>query len=624
MSTRVHQLVFGYEQGHRRLGGSIASLGDSESFLLGATDAPVEGTHEPLLTALPLPGRELFAVAGTWAAPELGRPGAVWSHVLLLTTDQLAKLDTPSCLFSNLRRPTVDRLQLYAQPLLLDLATGGVRRPRPKSRVLADLLASGDHRDDKVVVTRDLAAGEQALCFLWDLCWPALRTNLAFRTRDSIRSSRESRFLTIARRIKGLRPTQSAGAEPPLSAAAWLLSNTSECHDFFASFGPDEPPHFHSFVALADVAELVGKEKASRAARVIEQRFPSPSLARKMKQGLFGPREGSERYWLVPEQQLVEALLAAERMSWDFDDLRLRWRVPHLIREGRAAEITSALHPGGPNELRDLVFDSLVEAARPEAVAAIEQADQAIAIDLLRTRRDLRCAPATWETMRSSRVFEVLDALGDDREAVAAVLKTGHAEVVLNRLPAELLLASGEVGNDPEVLRLVVSSIPDSEVERLAMDQPRLGAAAMAGGWVPHALAEGCNVLEQTRAEQDDVWLRAAVELLSSNSTVNRVGSVLQTVFGPLHHAITDDRLPRDTWIKLDRVLPEAPDPALRLRRLLIEVTRSEGWGPTELERALRDAGPYASELRHEIEEDDILDAVFKAASKAARWFSPW
>jgi hypothetical protein len=119
---------------------------------------------------------------------------------------------------------------------------------------------------------------------------------------------------------------------------------------------------------------------------------------------------------------------------------------------------------------------------------------------------------------------------------------------------------------------------------------------------------------------QDSLWLRAAVELLVAHGHSNQLGAVLQTVFGPLHHAMTDDRLPRDTWTKLDPVLPKATDPALRLRRLLLDVGRRDQWGASEMRRAVRDAGPYATELRHNAEQDDTLQTVLKAVSKAVKW----
>jgi hypothetical protein len=82
---------------------------------------------------------------------------------------------------------------------------------------------------------------------------------------------------------------------------------------------------------------------------------------------------------------------------------------------------------------------------------------------------------------------------------------------------------------------------------------------------------------------------------------------------------MTDDRLPRDLWSSLDPVLPDAHDPALRLRRLLVRLAREEEWPRASLERALRDGGPYIAEIRHDVEKEDPLWKPLRDAIKAIR-----
>jgi hypothetical protein len=616
--VEVHQLVFGYEHGHRRLAGSIASLGDPESLLLGATDAPVEGTRGRLLTALPLPGRDHFAVAGTWAAPELGRPGAVWSHVLLVPVHELEKVEAPSVIVAHLRRPTPDTLELYAQPLLLDLNNQGVGRPAPSAELVAHALASGE-RDENIVLTRDLAAGEAALLFLWDLAWPALRANLAFRTRDSIRAGRHGGFLTVTRRIKGMAPAAAAKSEPPSRAAAWLLSHTWECRRSLSRFGSEQPPQLQSIVVLAEILELVSKEEASRTARAIERRFPKPHTARTLKHSLFGLELGPDPAWACPEPELVKALLATRRPAWDFEELQLGLRLSRLASEGQAVELVVAHRRNGPGLVRALLLGALIEAARPRDVAGIDRADRPLAAELLGARVDLLASRGTWRRMSGTQAVEVLEVLGNPPDAVGAALKAGHSQALLGRLPPDVLLGAAVLAEDHSVLRSVVSSLPDGALGTMAVTEPRVALAAMAAGWSPRTVGEACEFFEASRSEPDTLWLRAAVELLAVQPERDELGVLLQTVFGPLHHAVTADRLPPDAWAKLDQVLPKARDPALRLRRLLADVAQREDWGPSELEKAIRDAGPDATELRHEVKQDDALYAVLKAVSKAAK-----
>ena len=111
--------------------------------------------------------------------------------------------------------------------------------------------------------------------------------------------------------------------------------------------------------------------------------------------------------------------------------------------------------------------------------------------------------------------------------------------------------------------------------------------------------------LEARRDDIDGTWLKAAAVAISQPDPP--AGSMLEIVFGPLHHAITDDRLPSECWEFLNRVLPEAPDPALRLRRFLVRVAKEKGWRQNKYRRALRGAGPYATELYREFDDEDPL-----------------
>lgn len=129
------------------------------------------------------------------------------------------------------------------------------------------------------------------------------------------------------------------------------------------------------------------------------------------------------------------------------------------------------------------------------------------------------------------------------------------------------------------------------------------------------AVAELLRALEARRDRIDDAWLRAAVSALTSTGPSGQ-RAALEVVFGPLHHAITDDRLPYELWEELGKIAPRADDPAMRLRRLLVARARDEEWPSEALVRALRDSGPHVNELKAEIRGDD--DDAFVAAAKAA------
>ena len=116
---RIDQLVFGYEEGHRLLGGSTEIPASALAILLGATDAPVESSRDRLVTGFPLDEIVRYALCFTWSAPESPRPGAVWSHVLLVNPQQFESPASIGLLRKLARRPEPCGLEHYNTHLSL-------------------------------------------------------------------------------------------------------------------------------------------------------------------------------------------------------------------------------------------------------------------------------------------------------------------------------------------------------------------------------------------------------------------------------------------------------------------------------------------------------------------------
>jgi hypothetical protein len=82
----IHQTVHGYSEGHRLLATSNQLSDIDQRTLLRLSDRSgdiVTGFKE-YLTGYPLSDSNYFALAKTWHAPEMERPGCVWTHTLLI------------------------------------------------------------------------------------------------------------------------------------------------------------------------------------------------------------------------------------------------------------------------------------------------------------------------------------------------------------------------------------------------------------------------------------------------------------------------------------------------------------------------------------------------------------
>lgn len=91
---KIDQFLFGYKDGHRLLAGTT-NLSDSLVWeLVRTTDRPStsdRNLENGITFGFPLDDK-YYALCRTWAAKEIARPGAVWTHVLLLSEGAVSPL----------------------------------------------------------------------------------------------------------------------------------------------------------------------------------------------------------------------------------------------------------------------------------------------------------------------------------------------------------------------------------------------------------------------------------------------------------------------------------------------------------------------------------------------------
>ena len=242
----IDQLVFGYEEGHRLLGGSRRIPATALAVLLGATDAPIESSSDRLVTGLPLDAIARYALCFTWNAPELPRPGAVWTHVLLVESRHFELPGIVGVLKGLGRRPEVGGLGYYKAPLNLETEeTLKVVRPFSVSFALVESIATAVYGDGgPVVVHRNLAESEDALFAIWEAQWPELRSRFEFRTRESTRAP-SSPGVVVARRVQGMMrhgTVSQRTAWTALLVEAIAKLQASPLHRFLRTFGPTDAP----------------------------------------------------------------------------------------------------------------------------------------------------------------------------------------------------------------------------------------------------------------------------------------------------------------------------------------------------------------------------------------------
>lgn len=116
----LHQMLHGYKLGHNYIQGSIvlpsshdmdkiATLSDWSEYVGG-------DNRRDYITAYPLDESPYYVIAKTWYAKEMRRPGCVWTHSLLIRTDDLGKITDFCNLLSLFEVPSNECFESYSSP----------------------------------------------------------------------------------------------------------------------------------------------------------------------------------------------------------------------------------------------------------------------------------------------------------------------------------------------------------------------------------------------------------------------------------------------------------------------------------------------------------------------------
>lgn len=273
----IRQAVHGYVDGHRELWNSAQlKQRDSKSVLI-YSDTSSSGLtigESGYLTGYPLPESGYYAFARTWPAPEMQRPGAVWTHTLFIEFSDVARLRDATALLPLFQRPegmqstksepsregvlelsatdvqplsfTTDPDEAWCRQLLVALYCS------PGSKVVAVC-----SRDDAVRIERNVLT-------LWSQQWPRLRRAFRFCTLTTAdRSAPKSAFdLQVVpdseRGIRSKFPSAVFAQETKVLEADWLdhlildfkQPRASGLRDFLHQAGADLTSGRRAFVPL--------------------------------------------------------------------------------------------------------------------------------------------------------------------------------------------------------------------------------------------------------------------------------------------------------------------------------------------------------------------------------------
>jgi hypothetical protein len=186
----LHQLLHGYADGHRLLGSSTQLPDDLTRLVLRMSDlsgSNVALGFEEYITGYPLPSLSAYAMAKTWYASEMPRPGCVWTHTIIIPEEAFVEIPDLSVVLSLFSRPTENSKELYNKCIHLDsnATSQAYQNDRPQSfseleRLLRCLY---ENSPDSILIPCGRSKEYEAMLLaVWSQQWLDLRIAFTFCT----------------------------------------------------------------------------------------------------------------------------------------------------------------------------------------------------------------------------------------------------------------------------------------------------------------------------------------------------------------------------------------------------------------------------------------------------------
>lgn len=373
---KIDQCLFGYDDGHRLLASSL-SLGEETSLLTELSDlAPgtVFGKSEGYWTGLPVASLGCYVLMRTWAAPEMPRPGCVWTHALLIKPTLLESLSDLSFLQSLVTKPkTLFDWKTYREPLDVQLPDDYPLGKVVNDVIVRNLLLSLYETGNTTVEIASPGELDIPLFAVWSQQWPRLRRNFRFQTAASrsVRTNGSIRFDIMAL----LAPSEDKLSNKAVADPHWLSSathdiqegNKSSLRSFLWSYGRDVRRQRGSFRPLVEIYDLDldrNKNNSQKLINIVSNAFPTLNDAGYLKENIV---DGI----LIPNAQIdiVKFILLNSHdgikvfpspTSAGFDKLSSFW-------PQRTEDIFQVLEISADTEngFREVIFEKLANVIQP-------------------------------------------------------------------------------------------------------------------------------------------------------------------------------------------------------------------------------------------------------------------
>jgi hypothetical protein len=612
----LQQMLHGYSDGHRLIATSIDLPARDAKTVLMMSDASGPAAtigSEGYLTGYPLSESGHYALARTWPAPELPRPGCVWTHTILIDFSDIPSLRSASAILKLFRRPQDDE-RSYGTRVEHVGATDDDRLHISDDfvgRILSGIY--GYPTRPIVSAAADVPTREALVLAIWDQQWPRLRRafrfcTLSFADRSSATAEFDLQFLPSAGRVRPAQFKTALDADrQDFVATGWLedaITDLKEGHD----------GGLRRFLRVAG-SDVGGRESFEplAALHALSLHFDSDPTAVErailLLEGTISTNQGrAARSTIVQAAAAAADRLGVESLQFVVRNFGL---IDPAESDVAAERVGQALWRIGPNLVFDLRSDPERSVIAERAIASMPPAPllegvastPAHLFELLGSRPDLATEPAFWSLEGATRpdilqlvqsspylVDRAIDAMIRSGRPLA---REGRAAFGSDRVLRRLLTRAGNPTMD-DGIRSAWLSAAASDADAVAR--------ILVEDWINdvetlQAIASVVAPDAIPNAHGDDPWLvavrRVSAPLTSpylasfllvralGRHTTNSV-ELVQATFDVVYAAAEKRTLPDDAWKILDRRLDRSYwwhdwDKCVRIRHTVVSMYLDRG-----------------------------------------------
>lgn len=644
--VKVQQCLFGYDDGHRLLSSSLKLTNDVESLLLRLSDlAPgnIELTESGYWTGVPLPSIKHYALLHTWPAPEMSRPGCVWTHVLLIGFADIARFVDLSILTKFSVRPTKKSYrEKYSQTLFLSENTIKITEnffvPKISSDNLLKVIRAVYKSDREHYLFADSNELDATVFRVWSQQWPRLRRSFSFRTTGSISEKLNTGVCFDLRVLPQSDQYYTADKQPrTLESEPWetealkdaLSLTPTDFRKFIWRYGSDVHKGCAHFSFLAEIYIFTHNssfeiKNFDEMLYQIANRFPDSEDGKAIKSDLI---EGDNNtYSLIPGVDLLDSLtffinhpnvkglpLPSESA---FTRLRQLWST-------RSKEIIKLAEQAIKKQstLQQNILKQLTELIDSKVFFSVTSKSPYLRNNLILEKPSLLDSDELLNIAKPE-LLELLSFISNNQELPARVIRRliylndqSVAENIFTQFPNvvtrivvesidDLSLSSNE--NTPKVwLQAITKSVPDfiqggyieklKSIDTLAVFADALGYQnfdVLNAGPLPWAAAL-LNITDDIRVNGHNK-LYAFLLMMAIEKPLHGCEVIFERTFERIHTALASDKLDSDSKSMIVGSLPDINwwqkwDICYRLRLAVVKSYVNNNLDPESFKRLTSD-----------------------------------